>query len=800
MIRRRSRFIENTDPEESKFDKRHAMSDEGSKKPLVPDPKVGPRIEKDSDVRRRDQLYLLQDLFIKNCQPPKPKASPIRRQSLLLGLRKKAHNELQKAKGGRQLHTPLECTPDMDPTDTYKLKNSSQYSLYMRKDPRVPGPASQKSRSPEREPILERPETPHTESADIVEDYLHMTPVSPFKAPDLSDRETFKYWSKESSPKKPNITRGVEPLKTTVQTNTFFRKLSGHQYKSPKKPNRVGIRTSIAFRKSPSVNTELAKVDEGFTATPSNQDQTANADKPMPSRKSSLQQAISCTQESPNRIAELRDSETLANQGSPGSTISATVESARSASLIAAKASHVNILYAADAPKFPLPSPPPTAALPHPPTSQMSPVREHKKNGSFGYHPFPKTSPRGSPQKSPGKRTKFAKEALSQASAGEGMAKSGSAPLLNRTYGSPVQEVARKPSLEPSPIQDSPLLNTKQPSRMKGGDVTEFASVSQMNRQKKTEAKKRRDMAIHRAWLANADLEKLEDKQAVTGGQADHPYGELSSQARQACTEQISKDQDEIVHLPSIRDSYDNAPYINAQGVSGYQYTGATPEPLRLESPPTPPKTQQSNRKSRVVVLAEQPPLAIPVAPSSEDYNANIHPLHRQGAAAAQRRVSPLNPLAAPFVASHRSFKQHDFPNCHPSPKPAFVTSHPLRRDFSVRSAHSLPNDPHEYSPGDSFNSLVAENREVRLSAVEKAVERNSFLLEKVLVAALEENAVLKRRVGRKSTVGMEGMMGERMSYDNGEMGHPVGGASSNGTGLHGRDLDGGEDGEKAYL
>ena len=795
MKKRRSRFIEETGADESNANESRVISDESSKKPLVPDPKIGPRIEKDSDVRRRDQLYLLQSLFIKNVQTPKPKASSIHRRPLILGSRKKAHNEVQRSKGGRPLHKPLEYTPDMDPKDNYKLKNSSQYSLYMRKDPQAPGPVSQQPISlvKKTDQVQERPETPPVESADIVEDYLRMTPISPFKAPDLSDRETFKYWSKDPSPRKMSTSKGEEPLKTTIQTNAFFRKISGRQHKSPKKPARVGIRSSIAFRKSPSMNIELAKVEEQLTPVVFKLEESSTSNKPRPSHRISPQEAHSSTQGSPSRTTGLRDSEALSKQGSPCSTISATVESARSASLIAAKASHVNILYAADAPKLPFPSPPPTTALPRPPTSQISPVREHKKSGSFNYHPFPKTSPKRSPQKSPGKRTKFVKEAIAQASAGAVMAESRSAPLLSETHGSLAPEIARKPSLEPSPIPDSPLMNNKQSSRMNGGDVVTSPSACQIKRQRKTEAKKRRDMAIHRAWLASCDIETVGGNQAVTGGQAYRSCAEVPH-PRQGYTANTLRDQEEIIHLSSTRDSHDNPHYVNAQGVSGYQSSEMTPEPLRLEKSPTPTKTPQSNRKSRVIVLAEQPPLIIPVTQSPEDVNANIHLLYRNEAA-SQRRVSPLNPLAPPFVANHRSLKQCDLSNGHLSPGPTFATSHALRRDFSVRSAHSLPTDPRDYSPRNSFNSLVAENRDVRLSAVERAVERNSFLLEKVLVAALEENTILKGRV-RKESKGI----GERLGYDGEQMGTLLGQPLVNGHGLDGRDLNGGENLEKAYL
>ena len=752
MIKKQSRFIEEPDPPPSNIVKTPppAMSNDfSSKKPLVPDPRVGPRIEKDSDVRRRDQLYLLQDLCMKNSAPPTTtKSSPKRRRPRLLGSKKKRHDGSQKAGEGRLPYKPVEFSKNMDPDDVFGLKNTSRYDLYMGIQPPTLYPSSTKGKSPN----CKRPETPPPEPIENIKDHLPKISMSPLKVPDLSNREIFKYSSKDISPKKmPN--QYEEPLKTTMQTNAFFRKLSGRQHRSSPRKGRVGIRSSvIGFRKSASTNTELSKVDEIYAAAASRSIEHSPR-RPTQNPKPS-------TGDPPERFV---DAENLANQASPCSTISARVESARSA--ITAKASHVDILSTATTSKLSFPSPPPTAALPHPPISQTSPVREHKKSGSFGYHPFPKTSPRGSPQKSPTKKTKHVRDTSLQASAGAVMAKSGSAPLLNRTYTSPEPEITRKPSLEPSPMPDSPLISAKQPPRI---DET-------MNRQRKTEAKKRRDMAAHQAWIANGD-----DQVAGTrkGEQVHERERRLVAKEEINEPESKWKEDDEVVHLPSIRDSYESAPYITAYGINGYHIERATPEPLRVEKSPTPPKQSQSMRKSRIVVLADQVPQAAPATQPPNDLDAYIHPLHRQ--AAGQRRVSPLNPLAPPFVANHKPSKHYDIPNGHASPRLAIGASHPLRREFSTRSAHSLPNDPRDYSPRNSLNSLMAESLEVRLSAV----ERKSFLLERALVAVLEASAVLEGRI----------------PYGNGNESEDGAMIDKGTNGMHAEDGNDEEDIVKAYL
>ena len=749
MIKRRSRFIEEPDPP-SNIDKplHPAMTNDFSKKPLVPDPRDGPRIEKDSDVRRRDQLYLLQDLCIKNGAPPTTKASPKRRRPRLLGSKRKRHDESQKAGEGRLPHKPVEFSKNMDPDDVFGLKNTSRYDLYMGIQPPIPYPSSAKRKYPS----CKRPETPPPEPIENIKDHLPKISMSPLKVPDLSNREIFKYSSKDVSPQKmPN--KYEEPLKTTMQTNAFFRKLSGRQHRSSPKKGRVGIRSSVVgFRKSASTNTELSKVDEIYAAAASRSIEH--------SPRHPIQETDPAINSSPERLVA---AENLANQASPCSTISARVESARSA--IAAKASHVDILSTATTSKLSFPSPPPTAALPHPPISQTSPAREHKKSSSFGYHPFPKASPRGSPQKSPTKKTKHVRDTSIQASAGATMAKSGSAPLLSRTYTPPEPGVSRKPSLEPSPMPDSPLMNAKQPPKV---DET-------MNRQQKTEAKKRRDMAHHRAWIANGDDQAADTHKGESfhGREARHIVREETNEPRSKW-----KEDDEVVHLPSIRDSYEKAPYITAYGINGYHIERATPEPLRVEKLPTPSKQFHSMRKSRIVVLADQVPQAGPALQPPNDLDAYIHPLHRQ--AAGQRRVSPLNPLAPSFVANYKPGKHHDMPNGHASPRPAIGASHPLRREFSTRSAHSLPNDPRDYSPRNSLNSLVAENLEMRLSAV----ERKSFLLERALVAVLEASAVLEGRIPYANGSGPE----DGASMDKG----------TNGT--HAEDTNDEEDIVKAYL
>ena len=750
MIKRQSRFIEEPDPPSTtKWTPHPAMSNDFSKKPLVPDPRDGPRVEKDSDVRRRDQLYLLQDLCMKNSAPPTIKAPPKRRRPRLLGSKKKRHDESQKAGEGRLPYKPVEFSKNMDPDNVFGLKNTSRYDLYTGIQPPVLCPSSAKGKYPN----CNRPETPPPEPLENIKDHLPKISMSPLKVPDLSNREIFKYSSKDISPKKmPN--KYEEPLKTTMQTNSFFRKLSGRQHRLSPKKGRVGIRSSVvSFRKSVSTNTELSKVDEIYAAAAI----TSSENPP----RHPIQETEPTINNSPERLVA---AEYLANQASPCSTISARVESARSA--IAAKASHVDILSTATTSKLYFPSPPPTAALPHPPISQTSPVREHKKSGSFGYHPFPKTSPRGSPQKSPAKKIKHVRDTSIQASAGAIMAKSGSAPLLSRTYTPPEPGIRRKPSLEPSPMPDSPLMSAKKPPRF---DET-------VDRQQRAEVKKRRDMAHHRAWIANGDDQAAGTRQGE----------EVHERERRLVTKEETKEptnkwkeDDEVVHLPSIRDSYESAPYITAYGVNGYHIERATPEPLRVEKPPTPPKQAQSMRKSRIVVLADQVPQAVFATQLPNDLDAYIHPLHRQ--AAGQRRVSPLNPLAPSFIANHKPEKHYDIPNGHASPRPAIGASHPLRREFSTRSAHSLPNDPRDYSPRNSLNSLVAESLEVRLSAV----ERKSFLLERALVAVLEASAVLEGRI----------------PYGNGNNGPEDRASMRKGSnGMHAEDANDEEDIVKAYL